>query len=35
LIYFVHPDGPNILKTDKEVWQPQTWPDSIHEIHPE
>lgn len=34
MVYFGHPDGPNLLKADEDVWQPQTWPDSTHENMP-
>ncbi len=34
IVYFGHLDGPNFLKADEDVWQPQTWPDSIHENMP-
>jgi hypothetical protein len=29
LVFFGHPDEPNFLKADEEVWQPHTWPDSV------
>lgn len=29
LVFWGHPDGPNFLKADDDVWQPQTGPDSV------